>query len=111
MPLGEETRATLELVVSELVTNALLYGGCSAVDPISLKISNEGDRVRVAVHDCGPGFTPHTAADDRDPLDPGGRGCVIVDALSEDWGVDSDADGCTVWCEVEIAGDRAAGLV
>jgi anti-sigma regulatory factor (Ser/Thr protein kinase) len=101
----------LELVVSELVTNALLYGGCSAVDPISLSISNKGDRVRVAVHDCGPGFTPRATDDARDPLDPGGRGCVIVDALSEDWGVDSDDDGCTVWCEVEIAGDRAAGLV
>jgi anti-sigma regulatory factor (Ser/Thr protein kinase) len=106
MPLGDETRATLELVVSELVTNALLYGGCSAVDPISLKISNNGDSVRVAVHDCGPGFTPRPAGA-GELLDPGGRGCVIVNALSEAWGVDCDDDGCTVWCEVAVDGAAA----
>jgi hypothetical protein len=27
---------------------------------------------------------------------------VIVAALSETWGVESDASGCTVWCEVVV---------
>jgi anti-sigma regulatory factor (Ser/Thr protein kinase) len=107
MPLDEETRAKLELLVSELVTNALLHGG-RGVDPITLKIAYNGDRVRLAVHDCGPGFTPRPS-DVRDPLGAGGRGCLIVEALSDDWGVDCDDDGCTVWCEVEIGDERAAG--
>jgi anti-sigma regulatory factor (Ser/Thr protein kinase) len=101
MPLREETRANLELIVSELVTNALLYGGRAALDPITLKIAYIGDRVRISVHDCGPGFAPR-APEPRDPLRAGGRGFLIVEALSEAWGVDGDDDGCTVWSEVEV---------
>jgi anti-sigma regulatory factor (Ser/Thr protein kinase) len=107
MPLREATRGDLELIVSELVTNALLYGGRAALDPITLEIAYEGDRVRIAVHDCGSGFTP-PALEARDPLRAGGRGCVIVEALSEAWGVDCDDDGCTVWCEVEIDDEPTA---
>jgi anti-sigma regulatory factor (Ser/Thr protein kinase) len=110
LPLGEEMRATLELIVSELVTNAILHGGCAALDPITLEIAYSGDHVRVAVHDCGRGFTPRRF-DARDPLAAGGRGCVIVDALSDAWGVDADDDGCTVWCEVQLHDEPVAAGV
>jgi hypothetical protein len=38
---------------------------------------------------------------------------MIVDALSEAWGVDCAADGCTVWCRIAVderpAADTAGG--
>ena len=106
LPVAAATRETLELLVSELVTNAVVHAGLGPEDPISLHITSRVDRVRLAVRDPGPGFS-RPAAPHRDPLAPGGRGVAIVDALSDDWGVDLDASGCTVWCEV--AADEQPG--
>jgi serine/threonine-protein kinase RsbW len=100
LPLDTPTLDKLELLVSELVTNAVLHAGISPEDPISVHMTTGGRRVRVAVHDGGRGFDA-PAAGDPGGLDPGGRGCLIVDALSDEWGIDCDAGGCTVWCEVQ----------
>ena len=96
------TRETLKLLASELVTNAVLHAGLGSNDPVTLDVTTQRDRVRLAVHDDGPGFAA-PSAEGADPLAPGGRGCVIVDALADAWGIDRDAGGCTVWCEVGIA--------
>ena len=101
LPLDAATRDTLELLVSELVTNAVRHAGLGPDDPVSVHITSRADRVRLAVRDSGPGFAdPSTEA--GDPLASGGRGCVIVDTLSDAWGIDRDASGCTVWCEVAV---------
>jgi anti-sigma regulatory factor (Ser/Thr protein kinase) len=102
MPLDNDARERLELIVSELVTNALLHGGRSPHDPITLKITNHADRVRVAVHDRGEGFEPPLTHSD-DPFHSGGRGCLIVEELSDAWGVERRADGCSVWSEILAA--------
>jgi serine/threonine-protein kinase RsbW len=97
----EITRENLALLVSELVNNAVLHAGGSVRDRIQVELVNGTDSVRLAVHDGGRGFpcaTPESGA----PLAAGGRGLVIVDALADTWGVDSDPDGCTVWCEVAV---------
>jgi hypothetical protein len=57
------------------------------------------------VHDSGSGFARPPSTHVADPFATGGRGCVIVEALSAAWGVDCDDDGCTVWCEVEVGDD------
>jgi anti-sigma regulatory factor (Ser/Thr protein kinase) len=99
LALSQATRRTLSLLVSELVTNSLCHAALRPGDPIEVQTNDNGDRVRLSVHDGGPGFD-RFALRDRDPLVVGGQGLVIVAALSEKWGVDRDADGCTVWCEV-----------
>jgi anti-sigma regulatory factor (Ser/Thr protein kinase) len=101
LPVAAEARDTLELLVSELVANAVLHAGLCPEDPVSVHITSRPDRVRVAVRDSGPGFGA-PSADCGDLLAPGGRGCVIVDALSDTWGIERDAGGCTVWCEVGV---------
>jgi anti-sigma regulatory factor (Ser/Thr protein kinase) len=95
-------RDTLELLVSELVTNSVVHAGLGPEDPISVHITGRADRVRLAVRDSGPGFD-EPSANGHDELAPGGRGCVIVDALADAWGIDGDAAGCTVWCEIAVA--------
>jgi hypothetical protein len=37
---------------------------------------------------------------DRDPEAAGGRGLLLVDALSSAWGIETTAQGTTVWCEL-----------
>jgi serine/threonine-protein kinase RsbW len=98
----EITRENLALLVSELVNNAVLHAGPSGGASIQVELVNGTDSVRLAVHDGGGGF-PRATPEPRAALTAGGRGLVIVDALSDTWGVDSDLDGCTVWCELAVA--------
>jgi serine/threonine-protein kinase RsbW len=99
LPVDQATRDVLSLLVSELVTNAIRHAGLTPGDPISVHITSNADRVRVAVRDGGPGFSPGDPVET--PIDAlGGRGCMIIAALSDAWGVDNDANGCTVWCEL-----------
>jgi serine/threonine-protein kinase RsbW len=91
----------LALVVTELVTNSVRHAGMSPGDRIGVEVNNGPDGVHVAVHDRGPGFpVPARAPDVR--RGPGGRGLAIVAALSEAWGVQCAAGGCTVWCRIAV---------
>ncbi|SDL12966.1 ATP-binding protein [Streptomyces indicus] len=83
----------LLLCVSELATNALLHG----VPPgrgLLLRLYEDGDVLRVEVHDSGAG-EPRIP----DAADEGGRGLRIVEALADKWGVAARDPGKTVWCE------------
>jgi anti-sigma regulatory factor (Ser/Thr protein kinase) len=97
--LPQATRETLALLASELVTNCIRHAELRPGDPIDVITEDDAGRVRLSVHDGGPGFDPPTLRE-ADPLAGGGRGLVIVAALSERWGVHRDEQGCTVWCEV-----------
>ena len=82
-----------ELVVSELVTNAVRYGAGG----VSLQLSRHDDGVVVEVGDAGGG-TPRrrrAAADDE-----GGRGLLLVGALAAGWGVRHVGAGKVVWCRL-----------
>jgi anti-sigma regulatory factor (Ser/Thr protein kinase) len=104
--LPQRTRETLELLVSELVTNSVRHAGLPVGARLKLDITHEAGRVRLAVRDGGPGFDPAQLRD-TGPLARGGRGLVIVAALSDAWGVERDADGCTAWCEVVVEASTA----
>ena len=110
-----------ELVVSELVTNAVQVSG--AADPPDARGGDPGPpatvRVRVLAYQAGV----IVEVWDRDPGSPvrreeasvqeGGRGLVIVDALCRDWGFFHTADGDkVVWAELVIPAEPpvAAGL-
>jgi len=101
LPFDAVTREDLALLMSELVTNALRHAGLSREDRIGVSLVNGAGRVRLAVHDGGPGFKPGPS-NGTDEATAGGRGLQLVDALSNAWGVRSAADGCTVWCEVPV---------
>jgi anti-sigma regulatory factor (Ser/Thr protein kinase) len=96
---------TLALLVSELVSNAVLHSDAPPASGIVLRARVlERGAVRVEVVDRGSGFctTP------RDPAQPlGGFGLYLVDRQSARWGVDRE-DGTRVWFELANA-RRAAG--
>jgi anti-sigma regulatory factor (Ser/Thr protein kinase) len=86
------------LVISELVTNSVRHAGLDASEPVHLSVRVEGEKVRVAVRDPGPGFKPPPAP--SDPAHIGGWGLVLVEQLAERWGVDHDGQANVVWCEL-----------
>ena len=86
------------LLISELVTNSVRHAGLDASQPLQLSVGMEDEKVRVAVRDPGPGFRPPRPPDD--PAHVGGWGLVLVEQLSQRWGVER-VDGATVvWCEL-----------
>jgi len=92
--LGGGPRDEIELLVSELTTNAIVH----ARTPLLLTMCRKGTRVRVEVMDDDP--TPPRVNLRPDPLRPGGRGMCLVNALAADWGVNVNDHGKTVWFEV-----------
>lgn len=87
-----------QLLVSELVTNAVLHGQGT----ITLRAQLDDDRLLVDVIDEGRGF--ERVVREHDFGDVGGWGLSVVDAVSSRWGVH---EGTThVWFELERAGPR-----
>jgi len=88
------------LVVSELVTNAVVH----AHSPIELNVFVKNDALRVEVTDFGLD-RPHVWAHATS-----GRGLPIVEALARSWGVVDNGSGKTVWCELSLS-RRSPGYV
>jgi anti-sigma regulatory factor (Ser/Thr protein kinase) len=78
----------LVLMVSELVSNALLHGAGA----ISVDITHEESLLRLDVTDQGGTSLPHLETDDL-----GGRGLRLVDLVSDTWGVEKNARQTRVW--------------
>jgi anti-sigma regulatory factor (Ser/Thr protein kinase) len=90
---------TAELVVSELVTNAVEHGARGR-DRISLTLSLTGRRLSVEVADPDP-----AGPTVREPglWDEGGRGTHLVASHSSRWGWRPQGDGKAVWAELALA--------
>ena len=85
----------VKLLVSELITNSVKYGGQGAVT-LSVE-TDDPRRLRVEVIDQGVGFVP--VARDRPATEVGGWGLHLVQTLSNRWGV---YEGSThVWFEID----------
>jgi anti-sigma regulatory factor (Ser/Thr protein kinase) len=89
----------VRLLVSELVTNSVKYGGDG---PVRLEIKAEGDRLRAEITDQGAGFTPVKRGGDLDKV--GGWGLHLVEELTTEWGT---YEGSThVWFEIDLREKR-----
>jgi anti-sigma regulatory factor (Ser/Thr protein kinase) len=100
--LPPEVAEDVLLVVSELLTNAVVH----ALPPAALRLSQvrmEGrGAVRVEVTDRGPVAAPALAVAALDP-DEHGRGLCIVKALSARYGVEVLPGGTCRWAELLVA--------
>jgi PAS domain S-box-containing protein len=85
----EETAYTTEMIVSELVTNAVRYG----TPPLRLRLIKDRT-LTCEVHDGNP-LAPRLRH--AKTIDEGGRGLFIVAQLAQNWGVRYSRDGKTVW--------------
>lgn len=96
---GPGQRHVLELLTSELVTNAVRHGASDPNEAILLFARKTNGSVRVEV--CDEGLTSFDGDTERtDLLEPGGNGLVLVEALASRWGVTRGQPNC-VWFEAE----------
>jgi anti-sigma regulatory factor (Ser/Thr protein kinase) len=94
--LSNDLCETAALLTSELVTNAVRYGGSRAV----LDAQAPGGVLRVSVQDDNPdlpevGLVP-------DVTEESGRGVLLVSALADRWGVETAGPGKAVWFELDL---------
>ena len=87
----------LELLVSEVVTNAVRHGGAGRSDDIDVRVEVAEDTVSVSIVDSGNGFRPAQAPKPRSGRDAGGFGLFLLDRLSTRWGIERDEHGFRVW--------------
>jgi serine phosphatase RsbU (regulator of sigma subunit)/anti-sigma regulatory factor (Ser/Thr protein kinase) len=87
-----------ELLVSELVTNAVLY----TASHVELRLSVHDGRLRVEVIDESGERPPAQRPVDLEQAS--GRGLLLVQSLASTWGVDPVGVGKSVWFELERGG-------
>ncbi|MEU6256248.1 SpoIIE family protein phosphatase [Streptomyces sp. NPDC047043] len=91
----EEQSFTTELIVSELVTNAMRYGG----EPITLRLIR--DRSLICEVSDGSSTSPHVRR--AQDTDEGGRGLYLIAQLAQNWGTRYGERGKTIWAEQPLA--------
>ncbi|MEU6143166.1 ATP-binding protein [Streptomyces sp. NPDC047081] len=102
-PLAE----TLILLVSELVTNAVVHTGCPAVLRLSLPgVAAETATVRLEVADASSRAPVPRCVDGEAT---GGRGLALVDGLADRWGWSPEGAGKRIWCELDRCDRPAEG--
>jgi anti-sigma regulatory factor (Ser/Thr protein kinase) len=93
----DEVADVVELLASELVTNAVRHGD----GPRQLRCVIEDDRLTVSVSD---GSEAPPTLQTPAPLDPHGRGLRLVAMLAERWGVNvRPGHGKDVWFSTIVA--------
>ncbi|MET7921604.1 SpoIIE family protein phosphatase [Streptomyces avermitilis] len=90
--LDDTTTYTTELIVSELVTNAIRYGH----PPIQLRLIHHNHTLTTEVSDTS-NTTPHMRR--ARTYDEGGRGLLLIAQLAQRWGTRHTPTGKTVWTE------------
>ena len=94
--LGADALASVQLLVTELVSNAVRHGGAAEGQEIALHLATAPACIRVEVCDPGPGFE----AGRPQPYGEGGYGLFLVDEVASRWGV-SAGDGTCTWFELD----------
>ncbi|MCB5908638.1 ATP-binding protein [Streptomyces sp. SF28] len=96
---GAEVADTAELLVSELVTNAVKAR--DAVIPlVGVRFALADGRLRLEVQDASaeqPVVNRQVEEDEEC-----GRGLMLVDVLADGWGVERHVIGKTVWVEIAV---------
>jgi anti-sigma regulatory factor (Ser/Thr protein kinase) len=95
--LEQKLVADLELLLTEVVTNAVKYGGSERSTDIEVRVELSDELVSVSITDAGGGFRPGQPEGPRFGRQAGGFGLFLLDRLSTRWGVERDQGCFRVW--------------
>jgi anti-sigma regulatory factor (Ser/Thr protein kinase) len=96
----------MALIASELVTNAVVYSGCTEEDEIELHVDRTNQHLLLSVLDPGrSGNSAVLAVSEQ--RDSGGLGLFVVEQLASRWGAER-SDRYRVWAEVSVAPSRGS---
>ena len=93
-----EALETLQLLVSELVTNSVRHAQLEGGAEIGVRVEADARAIRVAVSDPGKGFDVPEGVPAAGS--PSGWGLFLVEQMAERWGVDRDGE-TRVWFELD----------
>ncbi|KOV76821.1 hypothetical protein ADL01_16160 [Streptomyces sp. NRRL WC-3618] len=82
------------LMISELVTNAIVYGRSDETWLVRVEWFRDGTSLRIEVHN--PGFPASVRMRRPDAADAHGRGLLLVDAIADSWSSGPSCLGGTV---------------
>ncbi len=91
----EELAWRVELVVTELATNAVRH----ARTLFTVAMTWDGRRLRIEVSDAQP-MPPRAVQGLPSPDATGGRGLLLVEQISDRWGYEPHERGKTIWCDL-----------
>lgn len=91
----------LELLVTEVVTNAVLHADQAPDESVRVIVTIKNRTARVVVEDEGEGFAPQIP--ETDPWATGKRGLLFLDELADRWGTSIDGKHA-VWFELNLDG-------
>ncbi|WP_181871173.1 ATP-binding protein [Sphaerisporangium album] len=99
---GHPALYDVTLLVSEVVTNAVMHSESKNTGTVAVAIAESHGRVRVEVIDAGGEIVlpAMVDSDEDDRFAEGGRGLMLVSLISEEWGTFRHEAGKTVWFEV-----------
>lgn len=110
-PVPAPRRDMLILLISEIVTNAVIHPEVPPDAEVEVEVVVEDELSRVVVSDSGTGFEKFSPRLSTEP--PGGYGLILLDAGASRWGTTRTPERFSVWFEVdhvaasEIAHDDA----
>lgn len=103
--LGNAAAADVKLMISELISNSVKYGGAGVIS-LALRSEQRG-HLHAEVVDGGGRFVPQKR--DRPTTEAGGWGLYLVETLADRWGVREG--GAHVWFEIDAGVTRGSAAV
>ncbi|HEV2376882.1 MAG TPA: ATP-binding protein [Streptosporangiaceae bacterium] len=100
---GHAARDDAQLLVSELVTNAIQHS--SSGHPggsVTIVVLDVGGGIRVEVIDEGPGHSVPVVRGEMFSSATSGRGLFLVQSMADDWGYVRGAGATTVWFRLPV---------
>ena len=85
----------IELCVSEAVTNGVRHTASGRGGKVTVRLKAEADAIVTEVTDDGAGGARPRVCTGAAGLS--GRGMLIIDAVTMEWGLRSDGDRTTIW--------------
>ncbi|MFF3816006.1 ATP-binding protein [Streptomyces bluensis] len=95
VPMDDETADAIRLVVSELITNAVVHGK----GPVTVALYHQPGRLVIDVLDDNPS-APHTSCAQSD--DESGRGLALVGLLASRYAWEPSGYGKRIWAEIAL---------
>jgi anti-sigma regulatory factor (Ser/Thr protein kinase) len=90
-------REDVRLLVTELVTNAVVHGGAGPETPIEVRVRTTPQAVRAEIEHPGPQFEPRPRPDEQH------YGLFLVEQIADRWGVEPLGGRNRAWFEVARA--------
>jgi anti-sigma regulatory factor (Ser/Thr protein kinase) len=110
---GHPAEDTVQLVVSELVTNAIVHSRSGAPGgTVTVALCPAPGGLLVQVRDDGGPSEPRLASPAADPKNGAeqGYGLLLVDSLAERWGSISSPDSRITWCRIGFPAPQARSV-